>query len=46
MELYTVTDLSHVWVEADFYESEARFLGSARRPRLTLAYDPTTAPPA
>lgn len=43
MELYTVADLSHVWVEADFYESEARFLRVGQAARLTLAYDPTTA---
>lgn len=41
MELYTVADLSHVWVEADFYESEARYLRVGQEAKLTLAYDPT-----
>ena len=41
MELFTVADLSRVWVEADFYEYEARRLRA--RPggaRSTLPYDP------
>lgn len=37
MELYTVADLSHVWVEADFYESEARYLRVGQEAKLTLA---------
>lgn len=40
MELFTVADLSRVWVEADFYESEARFVAPGRRARLSLPYDP------
>ena len=26
MELFTITDLSRVWVEAEFYEGEARLI--------------------
>jgi len=43
MELFTVADLSRVWVEADFYESEARFVAPGRKARLTLPYAPETA---
>lgn len=43
MELFTVADLSRVWVEADFYESEARFVAPGRRARLALPYDPEAA---
>ena len=44
MELFTVADLSHVWVEADFYEYEARLgRASARRRGSRLAYDPDAA---
>jgi len=41
MPLFTVADLSRVWVEADFYESEARFLAIGQLATLRLAYDPT-----
>ncbi|MCM2316876.1 MAG: efflux RND transporter periplasmic adaptor subunit, partial [Thermoanaerobaculia bacterium] len=41
MQLFTVADLSRVWVEADFYESEARFLEVGQAATLRLAYDPT-----
>lgn len=40
MELFTVTDLSRVWVEADFYESEARFVAPGQEARLQLPYEP------
>ena len=41
MELFTITDLSQVWIEADFYEYEARARAPRRRQaRLTLPYDP------
>ncbi len=40
-ELYTVTDLSKVWIEADFYEYEAALLKVGQEARLTLPYDPT-----
>ena len=33
MELYTVTDLSTVWVEAAFFESEARWIAIGKRRR-------------
>jgi RND family efflux transporter MFP subunit len=39
-ELYTVTDLSEVWIEADFYEYEAALLKVGQPARLTLPYDP------
>jgi RND family efflux transporter MFP subunit len=40
MELYTITDLSRVWVEADFYEYEARALAVGQPANLSLPYDP------
>jgi Cu(I)/Ag(I) efflux system membrane fusion protein len=40
MELFTITDLSRVWIEADFYEYEAQALKLGQIGRLTLAYDP------
>ncbi|KAB2967949.1 MAG: efflux RND transporter periplasmic adaptor subunit, partial [Thermoanaerobaculia bacterium] len=40
MELFTVADLSHVWVEGEFYESEARLLAPGQEATLRLAYDP------
>ncbi len=36
MEFFRIADLSHVWVVADFYENEARFL--ARLERATVRY--------
>lgn len=39
-ELYTITDLARVWVEADLYEQEARAASVGREAVLTLAYDP------
>jgi len=39
-ELFTLTDLSHVWVEADFYENEARLLRIGQRAQVRLPYDP------
>jgi multidrug efflux pump subunit AcrA (membrane-fusion protein) len=41
MELFTVTDLSEVWIEGSFYESEAPFLAVGRPAVVTLAYDPS-----
>ena len=41
MELFTVADLTRIWVEADFYESEAAYAVPGSRARLTLPYDPT-----
>jgi membrane fusion protein, copper/silver efflux system len=39
-ELYTVTDLSQVWIEADFYESESAYLKPGMEAEITLPYDP------
>ena len=39
-ELFTITDLARVWVEADFYEYEAAWLSLGERATITLAYDP------
>ncbi|MBP1619404.1 MAG: efflux transporter, family, subunit [Acidobacteria bacterium] len=39
-ELFTITDLSRVWVEADFYEYEAASLRLGESAIVTLAYDP------
>lgn len=39
-ELYTVTDLSRVWIEADFYEYEAALLKVGQEAHITLPYDP------
>lgn len=41
MELFTLTDLSHVWVEADFYESEAPLLRLGQRAKVQSPYDPS-----
>ncbi len=40
MDLFTITDLSHVWIDADFYESEASLLRVGQEAGLTLTYDP------
>jgi RND family efflux transporter MFP subunit len=37
--LYTVTDLSRVWVDANFYENEARLVKVGQTANLTLPYD-------
>ena len=39
MELFTLTDLSHVWVEVDFYESEARLLRVGQHAEVHLPYE-------
>jgi RND family efflux transporter MFP subunit len=39
-ELFTITDLSRVWIEADFYESEARLVRVGQRAALDLPYEP------
>ena len=43
MDLFTITDLSHVWVDAEFYEYEASLLHLGQEARVTLAYDPALA---
>lgn len=40
MELYTVTDLSSVWVEASFFEAEARWIALGQPAIIHLPYDP------
>jgi Cu(I)/Ag(I) efflux system membrane fusion protein len=42
MELFTITDLSHVWIEADLYEYEAGLVKVGQEATLTLAYEPGT----
>ncbi len=37
-ELFTVTDLSRVWVEADFYENEARLVHTGQPATLSLPF--------
>lgn len=39
--LFTVTDLSRVWVEGDVYEYEVRLVRPGQTARVTLAYDPS-----
>lgn len=41
MELFTITDLSRVWIEADLYEYEARSLRLGERAIVSLPYDPS-----
>jgi len=40
MELFTVTDLSRIWIEADLYEYEARAVRLGQEANLAPAYDP------
>ncbi|HEX3531666.1 MAG TPA: efflux RND transporter periplasmic adaptor subunit [Thermoanaerobaculia bacterium] len=40
LDLLIITDLSRVWVEADFYESESRALTVGRTATVTLPNDP------
>ena len=42
MELFTIADLSHVWLEADFYEYEARILQLGEEAVISLPYDAGT----
>jgi Cu(I)/Ag(I) efflux system membrane fusion protein len=41
MTLFTVTDLSKVWIEAEVYEYEASLVRPGQAARVTLAYDPS-----
>lgn len=41
-QLYTLTDLSHVWVLADVYESEVAEIQSGQIATVTLSYAPHT----
>ncbi len=40
MELFTVTDLSRIWIDADLYEYEAREVRRGQPATLASAYDP------
>ena len=39
--LFTITDLSRVWVEGEVYEYEASLARPGQQARVTLAYDPS-----
>lgn len=41
-ELYTIADLSHIWVIADIYEYELPFIKIGQQATVTLSYDPRT----
>ncbi len=41
--LFTITDLSKVWVEGEVYEYEAPLVRLGQKARVTLAYDPSRA---
>ncbi len=43
MELFTVTDLGSVWVEAQLYEYEAPLVRAGQAASITLPYDPAYA---
>ncbi|CAI4029874.1 putative Co/Zn/Cd efflux system membrane fusion protein [Nitrospira tepida] len=40
-ELYTIADLSHVWILADIYEYELSFVKKDQKAAVTLSYDPS-----
>lgn len=39
-ELYTIADLSHIWIQADIYEYELPFIKVGQGATVTLSYDP------
>lgn len=41
-ELYTIADLSHIWILADIYEYELAFVKKDQKAAVTLSYDPST----
>lgn len=41
-ELYTIADLSHIWILADIYEYELSFVKIGQKAAVTLSYDPGT----
>jgi membrane fusion protein, copper/silver efflux system len=41
MELFAVTDLARIWIEADLYEYEAHWARLGQRATVTLPYDPS-----
>jgi Cu(I)/Ag(I) efflux system membrane fusion protein len=42
VELYTIADLSHIWILADIYEYELSFIKAGQKAAVTLSYDPST----
>ncbi len=42
VELYTIADLSHIWILADIYEYELSFVKAGQKAAVTLSYDPGT----
>jgi Cu(I)/Ag(I) efflux system membrane fusion protein len=42
-ELYTIADLSHIWILADIYEYELAFVKTGQKAAVTLSYEPGTA---
>jgi Cu(I)/Ag(I) efflux system membrane fusion protein len=41
-ELYTIADLSRIWIIADIYEYELPFIKAGQAATVTLSYDPRT----
>lgn len=41
-ELYTIADLSQIWILADIYEYELSFVKAGQKAAVTLSYDPGT----
>ena len=41
-ELYTIANLSRVWILADIYEYELSFVKAGQKAAVTLSYDPST----
>lgn len=41
-ELYTIADLSQIWILADVYEYELGFVKKGQKAAVTLSYDPGT----
>ena len=41
-ELYTIVDLTRVWILADIYEYELSFVKAGQKAAVTLSYDPST----
>lgn len=41
-ELYTIADLSHIWILADVYEYELGFVKHNQKATVTLSYEPGT----
>jgi Cu(I)/Ag(I) efflux system membrane fusion protein len=39
-EIYTIADLSQIWIVADIYEYELPFIQTGQRAVVTLSYDP------